>query len=96
MGMDKAEARKVLAEELQRWRTRPYNELVSLIDGEPFTKEVPGGSGVTYQIEIEVVWDHKPRGDVRVLGAIDDGGWRALFPLGDDLILSPDGSFVGE
>lgn len=60
--MDKAEARKVLAEELQRWRTRPYNELVSLIGGEPFTKEVPGGSGVTYQIEIEVVWDHKPGG----------------------------------
>lgn len=96
MAINKAEASQVLTQELEQWRSRPYNELVSLIGGEPFTKEVSRPSGVTYQIEIEVFWDHNPHGDVRVLGAIDDGGWRAFFPLTDDFILSPDGSFVGE
>jgi hypothetical protein len=96
MSIDKAEAHKVLADELAQWRSRPYAQIASLIGGEPFTKEVLGASGVTYQIEIEVVWDHKPSGDVRVLGAIDDGGWKAFSPLSDDFILSPDGFFVGE
>lgn len=96
MGIDKIEARKVLTPELEQWRSRSYDELASLIGGEPFTKEIAGPSGVTYQIEIEVVWDHKPNGDLRVLGAIDDGGWGAFSPLSDDFTLSPDGSFVGE
>jgi hypothetical protein len=30
------------------------------------------------------------------MGAIDDGGVRALMPLGESFILAPDGSFVGE
>lgn len=94
--MDKAEARDLLAKELEKWRARSYADLSSYIDAEAFTKEVKGQSGVTYQIEIEVFWDSKPQGDLRVLGAIDDGGWRAFVPLSDDFILSPDGSFVGE
>jgi hypothetical protein len=35
-------------------------------------------------------------GPLRVLGSIDDGGWRALSPLCDDFVLAPDGRFVGE
>ena len=45
---------------------------------------------VQYQIEIQITWDHKPGGDVRVLAAIDDGGWRAFMPLSADLILTPE------
>jgi hypothetical protein len=45
---------------------------------------------------VEVHWDDRPGGALRVLGTIDDGGWRALKPLCDDLLLAPDGRFVGE
>jgi hypothetical protein len=96
LSMDKVEAKDLLARELQVWRSRSYEELASLVGGEPSTKEVEGRSGTRYQIEIEVVWDHKPQGDLRVLGAIDDGSLRAFSPLTDDFILASDGSFVGE
>jgi hypothetical protein len=33
---------------------------------------------------------------MRVLAAIDDGGWHALVPLMASFIVAPDGSFVGE
>lgn len=94
--MDKGEASELLAKELEEWRAHSYSDLTSHIDSEPSTKEAKGKSGVTYQIEVEVFWDSKPQGDLRVLGAIDDGGWRAFSPLTDDFIVSPDGSFVGE
>jgi hypothetical protein len=60
------------------------------------TIERIGPSGVTYQIEMQVFVDDAARQTLRVMGAIDDGGWRAFSPLCDDFILSPDGSFVGE
>jgi hypothetical protein len=49
-----------------------------------------------YQIEIEVFWDNQRGGNVRVMGSIDDGGWRAFMPLTRDFIKAPDGSFVSE
>jgi hypothetical protein len=94
--MDKSEAEDLLARELAEWRSRSYMDLASHIGKEPTTKEVVGSNGTKYQVEVQVFWDSKPKGELRVLGAIDDGGWRALSPLSDDFILSPDGSFVGE
>jgi len=49
-----------------------------------------------YQIEIQVFWDSWPGGNVRVMGAVDDGGWRAFIPVSRGFIMAPDGSFVGE
>jgi len=93
--MDKAEARSLLSQELSRYRGLPYAELFSLIDhSETFERTAP--SGVTYQIEMQVFVDDESRQTLRVTGAIDDGGWRALAPLSDDFILAPDGSFIGE
>jgi hypothetical protein len=93
--MDKAEAKGVLAKELEVWRTRSYSDLLEFLD-RPTTKEVLAESGIKYQIEIQVFWDDKPNGNLRVLGSIDDGGWRAFAPMSNDFILAPDGSFVGE
>jgi hypothetical protein len=45
---------------------------------------------VVYQIEIQVFWDNKPNGDIRVMGAIDDGGLRACVPLCSDLLVKSD------
>jgi len=94
--MNKQEAKVLLANELDGWRQRPYVDLVPLVGGEPVTGEVQGREGDRYQYEIQVLWDSSPGGDIRVLGAIDDGGIRAIVPLTGDFIMAPDGSFIGE
>jgi hypothetical protein len=94
--VDNAEAKALLADVLTEWRGRTYAALTERVDGEPATGEVVGASGTRYGFEIEVVWDRRPGGDVRVLAMIDDGGLRALWPLTDGFILAPDGRFVDE
>ena len=93
--MDKAEAKLLLSDELSRYRELPYAELFSLIDHSE-TFERTARSGVSYQIEMQVFVDDISRQTLRVMGSIDEGGWRAFVPLSDSFILSPDGSFVGE
>ena len=93
--MDKAEAKSLLSQELSRYRELPYAELFSLIDHSE-TVERTAPSGVHYQIEMQVFVDDVSLQTLRVMGFIDDGGWRAFSPLSDSFILSPDGSFVGE
>jgi hypothetical protein len=93
--MNKSEANSLLSQELSRYRELPYAELFSLIDHiETLERTAP--SGVIYQIEMQVFVDDESRQTLRVMGSIDDGGWRAFSPLSDSFILSPDGSFVGE
>ena len=72
-----------------------YSDLVSLV-GRPQVTELRGTTGARYQVEVEVYWDDRPGGAVRVIGSIDDGGWRAIKPLTADFILAPDGTIVGE
>jgi hypothetical protein len=57
---------------------------------------VKGPSGKTYQLEIQAVWDDPKKENLRVMGAIDDGGFRVFFPLTDDFIITRDGKFIGE
>ena len=87
--MDKQEARELLTKELAEYRSLSYASLVARI-GDQDHVEVIGSSATLYQIEVEFFWDDKPAGDVRVMGAIDDGGWRAFMPLCEDFIVSPD------
>jgi hypothetical protein len=47
-------------------------------------------------VEIQTFWDSQPGGNVRVMGSIDDGGWRAFLPLSRSFIKSAVDSFVGE
>jgi hypothetical protein len=93
--MDKDEARLILEQQLNRYRRLSYLELLRLLD-EPFSFECAGLSGKIYQIEIEVFWDEWSKRTLRVSAAIDDGGWRSMFPMCADFIMRPDGSFVGE
>ena len=93
--MNKAEALQVLAAVLERYRQRPYGELVHLMDSQDVF-ESTGPSGTAYQVEVQVFWDDEHKKNIRVLGAIDDGGWRSYVPLTDSFILAPDGTFVGE
>jgi hypothetical protein len=88
-------AQALIDAELRQLRMLPYSELVALI-GKPSVKEILGEDTKLYQLEIEVFWDSKRGGDVRVMVADDDRGWKAFHPLTDDFIMRPDGTFVGE
>ncbi len=96
MGMNKEEARRLIDEVLVSYREKPYEALRRMIGGETVTGELKGPSGTRYQFEIDTFWDDRPDGNIRVLGAIDDGGWRAYLPLCSDFIKAPDDSFVAE
>ena len=87
--MDREEALKLLDAKLEDYRKLSYAEALERVGGEEIL-EVTGPSGTGYQIEVQIVWNGKPDGDVRVLAAIDDGGWRAFLPLTSDLIIARD------
>jgi hypothetical protein len=93
--MNTDEARQLLEEQLGMFREKQHSDLVEMIDNDPITGEITAPSGTWYQYEIEVFWDSRPNHNVRVAGAIDDGGVRAYCPLCASFIKAPDNSFVG-
>ncbi len=93
--MDRYEATRLLEKELFRYRNEPYGRLLRLLEEQDdFTVAAP--SGKVYQVEINAVWGRKKRGELMVVGAIDDGGLRAFMPLTLSFTIRPDGTFVGE
>ena len=93
--MNKDEALALLDQELAKYRPRSYEDLQYLLKTQD-AYEVIGPTGISYQIEIQAVWDDRPGGNLRVMGGIDDGGIRAFMPLTRDFIVSPTGEFIGE
>ena len=93
--MNEVEALRLLQGQLRQWRKRSWAQLREEVS-QSHRFEVTGESGTWYQIEVQVFWDDKPNGAIRVMASIDNGGWRALVPLNDDFILAPDGTFVDE
>jgi hypothetical protein len=91
--MNKAEAMLILSRELRAFVARPNIKLVELIS-RPEVKSISTESGVNYQIELNVFWDSQPEKDLRIMGSIDDGGWRAFLPLTESLIMKPDGTLI--
>lgn len=87
--MDSTQASQILESELARYKALSYAELLNIM-GQPRTSEVNVPSGEKYQIEVDVFWDDAQEGALRVLGSIDDGGWRALAPLCRDFIMVSD------
>lgn len=94
--MDTAEALQLLNDAMQDFRREPYHDLVRRIAESPIIAERQGAGSAQYQLELEVMWEHRPGGNVIVIGSIDDGGWRAFSPLTRSFIKAPDDSFVGE
>jgi hypothetical protein len=94
--MKNEEAFALLDLELAKFRDESYAVLVTHMSGDSVDYERTAPSGTKYQVEIQFFWDNRTGGNVRVRGAIDDGGWRAFMPLIRDFIKAPDGSFVGE
>ncbi len=94
--MNNEEAIQVLERELSSFRIESYTDLVRLIPAGSLDYERSAVGGAKYQVEVQFFWDDRPGGNIRVMGSIDDGGWRAFIPLSRSFIKSPDGSFVGE
>lgn len=93
--MNQQEARSVLEGQLLPYRSLGYERLLRLLK-EQDVFEVAGASGTVYQLEIQAVWDGLEGSALRVMGSIDDKGWRAFAPLTSDFIVRPDGTFVHE
>jgi hypothetical protein len=86
--MNKVEANQLLTERLEDLRSRPYSELLRLMETTE-TTEIVGASGTRYQVETEAVWDEKRGKNLRVIVSIDDFGWRAFAPLTSGFIKTP-------
>jgi hypothetical protein len=94
--MDNDEAIRLLEEELAVLRGESYEALAARIDDDVIVRERTGRGATAYQIEIQVVWDGPKGGNVRVIGSVDDGGWRAFVPVTRSFSKAPSGQFVGE
>ena len=88
--MNNDEAIRLLELELDHFRLEAYEDVVARIGGEPLTYEKPGSSGATYQLEFEFFWDDEPSGAVRVMGSVDDGGWRSFLLVTRSIIKTAD------
>jgi hypothetical protein len=91
--MNKAEALSVLRSQLAAFASRSYSQLIALI-GKPSGITVRAASGVEYQIEFNVFFDSGAHDDLRIVGSIDDGGWRAVVPFTKTLIMKPNGEML--
>ena len=87
--MKNDEATTIVRQELMKYRSRPYVELTPLVGTRIPTLVIKGASGAEYQVVIHVHWEGKRNGDIRVVGLIDDGGWRAFVPVSQDFITGP-------
>ena len=86
--MTRDEAKEILCEHLNRLEGRGYERLAAIV-GHVETQVVTTPQGGRYQIEIPVFWDAREGGAVRLLGSIDDGGWRAFAPFTEDRLVNP-------
>jgi hypothetical protein len=94
--MKKAAFQALLSPIVADYRKRPYEYWLSRVERDPIHFQFATDSGTECQVEINAFWDDHPGGNIRVLFAIDDGGWRACLPVTDDFIITRDGTFVGE
>ena len=93
--MEHTIARKLLKDELENLKTRPFSFFAQSVNRTTH-KKIIGKDGAHYQIEIEVFWDTRRGGDIRVIGSVDDGQSRAAVPLTEHFVITPSGTFLGK
>jgi hypothetical protein len=91
--MDRDEARDLLEAQIEEWRLRPYADLSREV-GRWRRFETTGPSGEHYEGHIQVFWQGLAHGPVKVIGSIDDGGWRTFVPVIMDFTVTPDGNVL--
>lgn len=88
--MDRDEACAIADAVVAELRDIPHAVLVQRLLDEIETREVTGPSGASYQVEIQGMWDARPRGALRVIVGVDDGSFRGAFrPVDRDLLVEP-------
>lgn len=85
--VNKEEALSLLGKFLDEVEASGYASLVNRI-GESDALGVEGTSGSAYQIEYDILWDNKPGGPIRIIGNVDDGGWRAFAPFTESRLVA--------
>jgi hypothetical protein len=91
--MDRDEARDLLEAQIEEWRLRPYADLSREV-GRWRRFETTGPSGEHNEGHIQVFWQGLAHGPVKVIGSIDDGGWRTFVPVIMDFTVTPDGNVL--
>ncbi|BCB76892.1 hypothetical protein GCM10022251_48550 [Phytohabitans flavus] len=91
VGLNKALAARLAEERLAEWRRLDYARWRLMLDDSEL-RQVAGEDGKRYSVVSFAVDDGDGR--VRMVVAIDDGGWSAFSPLCRDEIMRPDGSLI--
>lgn len=86
--MDRKEASILLSEALAMEVSKGYRTLVPRV-GTSVSTKITSLTGREYDVKIVVAWDDEPGGDLRVIGNIDAGGFRAFFPVSDSVLVEP-------
>lgn len=79
--MDKAEAQQIAQARLDELEALGWERLRDEFLSQPSTVWVPGASSARYQVETNALWDDAEDGAIRLIVSVDDGGWRAWFPV---------------
>ncbi len=88
--MNEDDARELLKSELEKFYSLPYDELATHVHQPSVIKNVES-KDTHYQVEVKIVWNQRYKQDICIIGAIHDGGWRAILPLLESIIVGPDG-----
>jgi hypothetical protein len=94
--MDNTEAIMILGEELDKYRTKTYLELKTLISDKPIGKEIRTYNDADYNVETIINWHDNPEENIKVLVYVEDGEMRSFIPLIKSFIKTPDNEFIDE
>ncbi|GLY22456.1 hypothetical protein [Micromonospora sp. NBRC 101691] len=91
MGLNKETAARLADARLAEWQRVSYGEWRAMLDDKDVC-QVVGEDGKRYSVVSYALDDGDGR--IRMVVAVDDGGWSAFVPLVRDEIMMPDGTFV--
>ncbi|SIN36718.1 hypothetical protein SAMN04489832_6025 [Micromonospora cremea] len=91
MALDKETAARMAEERLAEWRRLSYGEWRVMLEDREL-RQVVGEDGKRYSVACHGLDDGEGR--VRMVVAVDDGGWPAFVPQVRVEIMNPDGTFL--
>ncbi|MFN7842845.1 MAG: hypothetical protein ACK5YR_02165 [Pirellula sp.] len=97
----------ILKDHLASYRKIPHHELAARIESTRHGLDVINGTapdGTPYTIETNILWDDRTKRHIRVMADLstNERGYLLGFipafspDFGDDFILTPEGTFLGE
>lgn len=96
--MQKEKLKELLQNKIVELQRMPYGEFLSLIKkteiGDPWCIYCGTfGSEDFHQFEIEAWVEDDKTFTLRVVVKVDDGGWKAFWPMSADFFITPEGEF---